>query len=323
MPSWIAVIAGLMLLLWGANRFIDGSSAVARNLGVPPLIIGLTIVGLGTSFPEMLISGMAAWQGNTGLSIGNAVGSNIANLGLVLGATAIIIPLQIHSKTLRREFPVMFLVMILAMVLLADGELGRMDGLILLIGFAFMVVWVIHLGRSTQKADPLVDEYVHQMPQTMSTLRAVGLAVGGLLILLVSSRLLVWGAVDIARSFGISDLVIGLTIVAVGTSLPELAASIISAVKGETDIAIGNVIGSNMFNLLPVLALPGLISPGLIDPAVLTRDYPVMLGLSIAVFFMALGMRGPGWINRAEGGLLLAAFCGYQWLLFLTIGSLD
>lgn len=314
----LAVLAGFALLVWGADRFVAGASATARNLGVSPLIIGLTIVGFGTSAPEMLVSGMAASMGNTGLAIGNALGSNITNIALILGITALVVPLDVHSDTLRRELPVLLAIMLLALLLMLDSDLSRLDGTILLIGLAVMIYWMVSLGLKSRRSDPMSDEYAAELPPEMSMPRAITWLVIGLLVLLFSSRLLVWGAVEIAKLYGISDLVIGLTIVAIGTSLPELAASIVSALRKEHDIAIGNVIGSNMFNLLAVLGLPGVIHPAPFAAEVLSRDFPVMIGLTLVLFAMAYGFRGTGRINRLEGGLLLLAFAAYQGVLYIS-----
>ncbi len=332
--SWLAVAGGLVFLVWSAERFVHGAAGLARNLGVSPLIIGMTIMGFGTSAPEMLVSGMAASSGNPGIGIGNALGSNIANIALVLGITALIMPLTVDSGILRREFPVLFAVTLLAGALMLDGELGVLDGAILLGSTALLICWMIWLGKRSQPAtsgaptsgapttaplaDPLASEFEREVPATLSTQKAVFWAVLGLVALVLSSKLLVWGAVNIAQDLGVSDLVIGLTIIAIGTSLPELAASIMSALKGEDDMAVGNIIGSNMFNLLAVLALPGLIAPSVLEPAVLQRDFPVVAGLTLVLFLMAYGFRGPGRINRLEGGLLLACFIGYMTWLGMT-----
>jgi len=318
LESIVAVIAGFVLLAWGADKMVMGASATARNFGVSPLIIGLTIVGFGTSAPEMLVSGVAAWEGNTGLSIGNALGSNITNIALVLGVTALVVPLMVHSDTVRREIPILLAVSLLAYVLASDGELGLLDGMLLLGGMVLMIAMVVNLGLKSKTDDPLEDEFSEEMPDEMSTGKALFWLVLGMVVLLVSSRLLVWGAVNIAQAFGVSDLVIGLTIVAIGTSMPELMATIVSAMKKEHDIAIGNIIGSNMFNLLGVLALPGLINPGGFLPEVLERDFPWMIGLTLAFFVMAYGFRGHGKINRFEGGILLSAYCGYMVMLYLS-----
>lgn len=316
--SVLAVIAGFSLLVWGADRFVHGASATARNLGVSPMVIGLTIVGFGTSAPEILVSIVSALEGNPGLAVGNALGSNITNIGLVLGATALITPLVVKSKTLRREYPAMFAVMLLTLALLMDGYLSRNDGLILLIGLALMVAWMITIGLRKNRVDPMEDEYAQEIP-LITTPRALWWLLAGLALLLISSQILVWGSVNIAHALGVSDLIIGLTIVAIGTSLPELAASVMSALKKEPDIAIGNVIGSNMFNLLAVLGTPAVIAPMQLDHEVLSRDYPFMIGLSIALFSMAYGFRGDGKINRVEGGLLLLAYGAYITVLYFSI----
>jgi cation:H+ antiporter len=315
------VVVGLALLVWGADRFVDGAVAAARNLGVSPLVAGLILVGFGTSAPEMVVSAMAAWGGNTGISIGNAVGSNITNIALVIGAAALMRPLTIHSRLLRRELPILIAAMLVALAMLADGDLGRLDGLVLLCGFAMVVYWMLRAARAPGTAaagdgDALAVEFAGELSAgSMSTARALAWTAAGLVVLLVSSRMLVWGAVEIAQLFGVSDLIIGLTVVAVGTSLPELAATVSAALKGEDDIAIGNVVGSNTFNILAVLGLPGLIGPGPFAPEVLSRDFPVMIALTVAFVAMAYGFRGEGRVNRIEGALLLGAFVGYLgWL---------
>ncbi len=314
----LAVAGGFALLVWGAERFIYGSSAMARNLGVSPLIIGLTVVGFGTSAPEMLISGISSWSGNPGIAIGNAIGSNIANIALVLGITALIMPLSVHSDTLRREFPVLLAVTLLALVLLADGDLSRVDGMLLFTGMLVMIYLVIKLGLQTRKTDPMKAEYSAEIPQHIPMGKAIFWTALGLLILLASSKMVVWGAIGIAKAYGVSDLVIGLTIVAIGTSLPELAASIISAIKKEHDIVIGNIIGSNMFNLLGVLALPGLIHPTPVEPSLLNRDLPIMIALTIALFAMAYGFGRQSIIRRAEGATLLLFYFGYLGIIYIT-----
>jgi cation:H+ antiporter len=315
--STIAVISGFALLVWGADRFVVGASATARNLGVSPLIIGLTIVGFGTSAPEMLVSAIAAASGNPNLGIGNALGSNITNIGLVLGITALVTPLAVHSETLKREFPILFAIMVVALLLLVDSKMDRLDGIILLSGMGVMLYWMTSLGlRERKVGDPMESEYIDEIPAHMPMAQAMLWLVVGMAVLLGSSRMLVWGSVNIAQWFGISDLVIGLTIVAIGTSLPELAASVISALKGEHDIAVGNVLGSNMFNLLAVLGMPGLIMPATTPPELLSRDFPAMIGLSIALFAMGYGFLRPGHITRAEGGILLSGYIVYMGLLY-------
>ena len=312
----MAIIIGFGLLVWGAERFVHGAAAIAKNFGVSPLIIGLTVVGIGTSAPEILISIVAASQGNPALAVGNAIGSNITNIALVLGITAIVVPLTVKSETLRREYPIMFIVMLVSLMLVLDNHLGRLDGSILITGLFIMLYWMITQAKK-QKRDPMEKEFEQEIPD-ISTQKALLWFAVGLILLIISSRGLVWGSVNIAKAAGISDLVIGLTIVAIGTSLPELAASIMSALKKEPDIAIGNIIGSNMFNLLVVFGIPGLISPHIIDSAILERDFPFMIGLSIALFITAYGFKGEGRINRYEGGLLLAGYTAYMVVLYYT-----
>jgi len=317
----IAIIAGLALLVGGADRFVTGSAATARNLGVSPMLVGLTVVGIGTSAPEILVSVMASAQGTGGLAIGNAIGSNIANIALILGVTALIAPLQVQSETLRREYPMLLAVTLVALLLMADGALGRLDGVVLLAGLALVIVGMVRIGIRDRSADPLLEEYAAEIPEHMPP-RAAGLWLAlGLTALLGGARLLVWGASNLAMAFGVSDLVIGLTVVAVGTSLPELAAAVAAALKQEHDIAIGNVIGSNIFNLLVVLAVPALLDPGPLDPEVLMRDMPVMIALTLALFVMGYGFRGAGRISRLEGLVLLVAFLAYQAAVFLQAGG--
>jgi len=312
----LAIIIGFLLLVWGADRFVDGASSIAKNFRIPPMIIGLTIVSLGTSFPEMLIAAMAAIGGNSDLGIGNALGSNIANIGLVLGFTALIAPLTVKSLTLRREFPVLFLVMFLAFALMADGDLNRWDGVTLVVGLAILLWWLVKLGKR-DRHDPMEEEFADIIPAHMSMKVSVLWFLVGLLVLLFSSRLVVWGAVEIAQILGISDLVIGLTIVAIGTSLPELVASIVSVLKNEAELAIGNVIGSNMFNMLAVLSMPALIHPHAFSSDILLRDLPVMFAFTVAMFVMAFGFRSQGSINRLEGALLGGGFCAYLYMLYI------
>lgn len=312
----MAIIIGFGLLVWGAERFVHGAAAIANNFGVSPLIIGLTVVGIGTSAPEILISVIASYQGNPALAVGNALGSNITNIALVLGITAIVMPMTVRSETLRREYPIMFGIMLLSLLLVWDQHLGKIDGLILISGLFVMLFWMIRQGRK-EKVDPMEAEFEQEIPE-ISTQKAILWFVIGLALLIISSRGLVWGSVNIAQAAGISDLVIGLTIVAIGTSLPELAASITSVLKKEHDIAIGNIIGSNMFNLLVVFGIPGLISPHILDPAILQRDFPFMIGLSVVLFLMAYGFKGEGRINRFEGGLLLGGYIAYMVVLYYT-----
>lgn len=313
----LAIIIGFALLIWSADKFVLGASNTARSFSISPLIVGVVIVGLGTSAPEMLVSAMAAAEGNTGLSIGNAIGSNITNVGLMLGVTAIFYPLQIHSKLLKREMPVLLAIIALSYFILWDQHLSFLNGLLLLVMMFAMLGYTIWEAKS-HGDDQLPKEILDEMPEEVSKGEAMKWLIVGIVVLIVSSRVLVWGAVEIAEYFQISDLIIGLTIVAIGTSLPELAATVAAARKKEFDLAVGNIIGSNIFNILGVMALPGLIHPDIFDPEVLTRDYPVMIGLTIALMIFSIAWRKgkTGVLGRFEGGLLLAGYVGYMIWLF-------
>jgi cation:H+ antiporter len=314
-----AILGGFILLVWSADRFICGAAATARNFDVPPLIIGLTIVGFGTSAPEMMVAGFASYNGSPAMAIGNALGSNITNITLVLGIAALISPMNIHSRIIKKELPILLFASLLALALLSDMNLSRIDGVILLTLLCVLMWWITSQGIRNHSNDSLADEYTEELPGDMSTSHALFWLIAGLILLTVSSKLLVWGAVNVATHYGVSELIIGLTIIAIGTSLPELAASITGALKNEHDIAIGNVVGSNLFNTLGVLAIPGLIHPSGIADGVLQRDMPITLGLTVVLFIMAYGFRGEGRITRVEGGLLLSAFIAYQMLLFFSI----
>lgn len=321
--NFVVLAVGLGVLVIAADKFVIGTASIARNLGIPPLLIGLTIVGLGTSAPEILVSAISSWQGNSGLAIGNAIGSNIANIGLILGCTALISPLAFKSDLLKRELPILMSVSMVCYLLAFDG-LTPVDGVIMLFMLALFLIWLIRSAKTQRQdavVDPLQQEVVAEMPDSVSNKKAWVLFSLGLIGLLVSSRVLVWAAVKIAVSFGVSDLVIGLTIVALGTSLPELAASISSVLKKEDDLAVGNVIGSNMYNLLAVYSLPGLIAPGAVAESVITRDFPVMLALTAALFILGYGLNKSGLINRWEGVGLLMAYCVYQWTIFQSVAT--
>ncbi len=312
----LAILTGFLLLIWSADRFVCGAAAVARNFNISPLVIGIIVVGFGTSAPEMLVSAIASLDGSPGLAVGNALGSNVTNIALVLGATALIKPLDVHSRILKKEMPVLLLAMLLALVLVLDKNLGRSDGLILITSLVVIMWWLIHQALRNREPDAMQVEYEHDLPAAMPMPRALFWLLLGLVVLLASSKLLVWGAVNIAVSFGVSELIIGLTIIAIGTSLPELAATVASALKNEHDIAIGNVVGSNLFNILAVFGIPGLLAPGKLDADVLTRDFPVVFALTLALVVMAYGIHKAGRINRIEGGILLLSFFAYQALLF-------
>lgn len=311
------ILFGLLVLVWGADRFVMGAAGLSRNLGVSPLVIGLTVVGFGTSAPEMMVSLMAALDGAPGIAIGNAIGSNIANIGLILGATAIVAPLSYHSGVLRREYPILILVSLGIATLLLDAEISPVDG-ILMIGGLVIVLWrTFKLATSTTQ-DPITDEYDAEIPKDLPTAMAVFWTIIGLALLLAGSKSMVWGATQVALYFGVSDLVIGLTIIAIGTSLPELAASLASVAKNEHDMAVGNVIGSNIFNSLAVLSIPAFFGPTMVDNAVILRDIPLMLGLTLAILLIGRHADGSGRILRWQGGLLLSVFVAYQVWLYLA-----
>ena len=312
------VIGGFILLVWGADRLVAGAAATARNLGVSPLVIGLTIVAFGTSAPELVVSAMAAFQGNPGLAVGNAIGSNIANIGLILGVTALIYPLRVESEILKREYPLLMLIMIGSFIMAADLIYDRTEGWLMLAGLTALVIWMVRFGLRRGPQDPLAEEFEAEIPSDMPMRIAVMWLLVGLVILPLSSHFLVEGAVSIAQSLEVSDAVIGLTIVAFGTSLPELAAALTSALRKEDDLAIGTVIGSNMFNILGVLGIAASVSPARIDPLMLKQDFPVMFLLTVLLFFMAYGISGPGRISRNSGGLLLAIYVCYQVLVWIT-----
>lgn len=321
---WIytdALVVGLIALVYCADRFVIGAASIARNLGVPSLIIGLTIVGFGTSAPEILVSSVAAWHGNTGLAVGNAIGSNIANIGLILGCTALLAPVAVHSRTLKREIPMLLAACLTAFGLSHDQELSRLEGGLLLAALIAFLGWLGWIARRAPATDPVALEVESEIPAPLPTGQAWFWFGFGLFGLVLSSRLLVWSASGIAHAFGISDLIIGLTIVALGTSLPELAASLASVLKQEDDLAIGNIVGSNMFNMLAVFAMPGLIHPGRLEAVVIRRDFPWMLGFTVALLLLGNGWGRSPQIGRLGGLLLLAGFCAYQFILYRSLHS--
>lgn len=311
----VAVIAGLVALVWSADKFVLGAAATARRMGMSPLLVGLTIVGIGTSAPELLVSVVAALDGVGNLAIGNAVGSNITNIGLVLGVTALISPIPLQQKLLRKELPLMLLVTVLASLTLVDLQLTLLDAVFLLVGM--VVAMYIMFQESDDAGEALIDEDETAAIESLSSSMAMVWLVVGLVMLMVSSKALVWGATVIATSFGVSELVIGLTIVAIGTSLPELASSVASALKGHHEIAIGNVIGSNIFNLLMVMPIPGLLAGIDVEPLALHRDVPVMIAFTAALLVLFILSRKSGRLGRGSGVLLLTSFAGYLLSLFL------
>ncbi|QBJ61923.1 calcium/sodium antiporter [Pseudoalteromonas sp. DL-6] len=319
--SFVILILGFAALVWSADRFVYGAAALAKNFGVPTLIVGLTVVAMGSSAPEMMVSASAALANKTDTAVGNAVGSNITNILLVLGITALLRPLSVSSSTLKREIPLVLLVSIATWYIFSDNYFSFFEGAALLFGFVVFIGGLIFVSlRAKNQDDPFVSEACDEVPDNVPTKKAVFWLVVGMILLPVSSHFLVGSAVDIAKYFGLSDLVIGLTIIAIGTSLPELAASIAGVLKNEDDLALGNIVGSNIFNILAVLPLAGLINPSVIDASVANRDVIIMIGATLALIAMSLNFRGQRRINRLEGGLLIVAFMIYQGYIFSQVG---
>jgi len=306
------VIVGLLLLIWGADRFVHGAAATARNMGVPPLLIGLTIVALATSAPEVLVSLVAAIRGEPDLAVGNAIGSNIANIGLVLGVVALLRPVELQSATLRREMPALLAVSLLAVSLFLDSYLSRVDGLVLLTGLVIVMIWLTRLGVRSSASDPLKAEFDAEIPKHMSMRMAVLWLLIGIGTLLLGAELMVDGAVEIAKALGVSEVVIGITMVALATSLPELAVSVVSAYRGEYGLAIGNIVGSNIFNLLAVLGVAAAVHPAALPPSVLTLHIFVMVAFTLVLFAMTYEYEGRGRISRFEGLALVVAYVAYE-----------
>lgn len=317
----LAIIAGFALLVWSADKFVEGAAATAKHLGMPTLLIGILIVGFGTSAPEMVVSAIAAYEGNPALALGNVLGSNIVNIALILGVTALVAPIAVHSKIVKKELPLLILIVLFSGYLLIDNNLTLTEGILLLIGFFSLIGWSIYAAIKG-KGDVLEGELESELQEhAMSLKLGIIWLIVGLVLLIASSRILVWGAVGVAHEFGVSDLIIGLTIVALGTSLPELAASVIAARKGEHDIAIGNVVGSNMFNLLAVIGIVTVINPmNSIAPEVLYRDWIIMFILTLALLVMAYGFKGKdGKINRVEGAILVLCYVAYNAYLGMSL----
>lgn len=323
---WLPVLAllfGLAVLIWSAERFVDGAVSTARHLNIPVLIIGTVIVGVGTSAPEFVVSGLAAWQGQPGLAIGNAFGSNIANIGLILGFTLILSPILVSAGVVRREMALLAIMTIAARWMIGDGVIGRLDAVLLLVplvGYLGLCLYDARRGTGNP-ATPAESTEVLQGSDILPLGRAIAWLTVGLVLLIASSRLLVWAASTIASALGVSDLVIGLTVVAVGTSLPELASSVSALRRGAHDLILGNVVGSNLFNTLGVVGVAGLIAPIDIEASVITRDWPVMMGLTALMLVFALRVgRRPARLNRVEGACLLTLFVAYT--SWLVIGAL-
>lgn len=308
----VLVVVGLTILIWGADRFVHGASAAARNLGVAPLLIGLTIVAFATSAPEILVSAIASAKGQPGLAFGNAIGSNIANIGLVLGCVAIIRPIQLRSATLRREMPALLAVTLLTVSLFLDAYLSRVDGFVMLTGLVIVMIWLSRLGMRSAPNDPIQQDFEAEIPKNVAMPRAIIWLVIGLASLLLGAHLLVKGSISIAEFFGVSDVVIGILLVAIGTSLPELAVSLVSALRGEYGLAIGNIIGSNIFNLLGVIGVAATIAPIGVEQSVLSLHIFVMVAFTLVLFAMTHDYDGKSELSRIEGIALLLAFIAYD-----------
>lgn len=312
----VLFLVWLGVLSFAADRFVYGAAAMAKNFGISPMIIGLTIVAMGSSAPEIVVSATASFNGNINTAIGNAIGSNITNIALVLGLTAMLKPLVIASSALKREMPVLLFFSLLATYMLSDLILSRIEGVILIVFFFAVIGALIWMSFNLESSDPLIAETESEIPSNVPTGKALFWLVLGLILLPLSASFMVDSAVIIAKTLGLSDLVIGLTIIAIGTSLPELAASIAGVLKNEDDMALGNIIGSNIFNILAVMAMPGLIAPGAIDELAAYRDIYIMLGLNVVLILLSFNFRGVRRINRYEGFALVACFVAYQIILF-------
>lgn len=314
------LIVGLIFLVWSADKLVYGSAALARNFGISPLVIGMTILAMGSSAPEMMVSATAALDGKTDTAVGNVIGSNIANIALILGITAIIKPLLISSPVLRRELPLMIVVTLISGAILWDNHLGFYEGVLLLGLFVVFILAMLRISRKEQpNGDVLLDEQEQDVPKGVDNKIALMWVVIGLIILPIAADTLVDSSVVIAKHFGMSDLVIGLTIIAVGTSLPELAASVAGVMKGEDDMAVGNIIGSNVFNILAVMGIPGILNPSILSDLVMGRDFWVMLAVSLLLVVMALGKSRS--INRFEGAFLVVVFIAYQSYLVINMNA--
>lgn len=308
----VYLVVGFALLIWGADRFVHGAAAAARNLGIAPLLIGLTVVAFATSAPEILVSIVASIRGEPLLAIGNAIGSNIVNIGLVLGLTATIMPIKLESATLRREMSALLAVSLLTVSLFLDTYLSRVDGLVMLTGLIIVMFWLARLGVRSGANDPIKRDYEAEIPDNVSMRMAIVWLVVGLATLMIGAELLVDGSIGIAERLGISEVVIGITIVAFGTSLPELAVSLISAMRKEYGLAIGNIVGSNIFNLLAVIGVAATIGPSAIEPSVLSLHIFVMVAFTLVLFAMTYDYDDKAELSRTEGIALLIAFLAYD-----------
>lgn len=322
LPS-ILLIIGLALLVWSSDIFIEGAASTAINLSISPLVIGVVVLGFGTSMPEVVVATLASLDNSPGLAVGNAVGSNIANIALVLGVTAMIAPIVVKSSILKRELPVLLAISVGAYLLVLDGKLDVFDGVILVIALITVMTWMIKANKSMDPTDPLASETESELEDLpkLSRNKALFYLLGGLIVLMLSAKMMVSGAVDIAEYFHVPEVVIGLTIIAIGTSLPELAAAIAAARKNEADLMIGNIVGSNLFNILAVLAVPALLAPSALHPDILYIDMPIMLGFTLMMLLMAIPRKDKAVIHRSQGILLTTLFVAFLVLLYFRSTS--
>ncbi|HDR03892.1 MAG TPA: calcium/sodium antiporter [Candidatus Marinimicrobia bacterium] len=314
--SLAAIILGIALLLWSAELFVVGAGDTARHLGLHPLLIGIIVVGFGTSAPEMLVSALAALEGNPGIALGNAYGSNIANIALILGMTALLKPIPFEKTILRRQLPILTIITLIAAAQIWNGWLSRAEGFLLLFIFAAILIWLsFSAGRENNNAN--------RSPAMTSLKKSFIKLIIGLLLLVLASRVVVWSSVRFAKILGVSDIIIGLTILAVGTSLPELASSLMAMRKGENDLALGNILGSNLFNTLAVVGIAAVLHPLDVEKSLLNRDLLLVFLLTLSLFIIGFGFRGRvGRINRIEGGVLLLVYFGYiSWLVKTAISG--
>jgi cation:H+ antiporter len=307
----LAIVFGILLLMISADRFVMGAGSLAQFLKTPSMIIGIIIIGFGTSAPELLVCAMSAYQGNPDIALGNAYGSNIGNIGLILGMSILLKPMFINVNLLKRELPLLWMIFGISIYIGFDFQLDQRDAWILMISFLVMLILILILTHRNQEVT--LDQALEILPIGTSLVYLIL----GLVMMLVASKMLIWGAVFIAKSFGISDLLIGLTVVAIGTSLPELASSLIAVSKGENDLAMGNIIGSNLFNSTMVIGLASYISPIKIDPSIVYRDFPMNLWMTLLLTLMMLPIGGKTHINRLSGAILLISYLGYNLYLIL------
>lgn len=317
MSHFFLLLLSLIAIIWAANNLVVGAAGIAHYYRIPPLIVGFTLVALGTSAPEIIIAVTASLDGYPDLAIGNAIGSNIANIGLVLGVIALLRPLTMHSSLLQREFPLLFIVMLFAYSLMLDGYLGVIDSSLALVVCLLFTAWLVFSARESSHQRAITNEFWRATLRKKGIKNHITTLLLGLIVLPFSAQLLVHSAAHLAHSLGISELIIGLSIVAIGSSIPELITSLVAAYKGADDIAIGNILGSNLFNLMTVLIFPGIIHPSAITHALIWRDMPVMLLTTLLLFWF--NMRHKNKISRWNGGLLILIYCSY--ILSLLIAA--